>query len=169
VAQAPPVLPNVHPLVQHRALMVSYTMTDLREEINHRRGGEDSRTAIECHCKRRRDIEDRNLEKDFNLHAPVRRGLVAHAPLPPNSPGVWGGCMALVPHLHMVVWPHKFQPHILEKYNRMINPAEFLQIYSTSILAAGGNGAIMANYFPVALTGIARSWLMNLPEGTLDS
>jgi hypothetical protein len=27
----------------------------------------------------------------------------------------------------------------------------------------------MANYFPVALTGMARSWLMNLPEGTLDS
>jgi hypothetical protein len=27
----------------------------------------------------------------------------------------------------------------------------------------------MADYFPVALTGMARSWLMNLPEGTLDS
>jgi hypothetical protein len=27
----------------------------------------------------------------------------------------------------------------------------------------------MANYFPVALTRMARSWLMNLPEGTLDS
>jgi hypothetical protein len=27
----------------------------------------------------------------------------------------------------------------------------------------------MANYFPVDLTGMARSWLMNLPEGTLHS
>jgi hypothetical protein len=27
----------------------------------------------------------------------------------------------------------------------------------------------MANYFPVALTGTARSWLMDLPEGTLHS
>jgi hypothetical protein len=27
----------------------------------------------------------------------------------------------------------------------------------------------MVNYFPVALTGMARSWLMNLPEGTLGS
>jgi hypothetical protein len=51
----------------------------------------------------------------------------------------------------------------------MVNPAKFLQIYSTSILAAGGNEAIMINYFPVALMGTARSWLMNLPEGTLDS
>jgi hypothetical protein len=69
----------------------------------------------------------------------------------------------------MVVWPHKFQPHLPEKYDGMINPTEFLQIYSTSILTAGENEAIMVNYFPVALTGIAWSWLMNLPEGTLDS
>jgi hypothetical protein len=27
----------------------------------------------------------------------------------------------------------------------------------------------MANYFPVALTGMMRSWLMNLPDGTLTS
>jgi hypothetical protein len=51
----------------------------------------------------------------------------------------------------------------------MVNPAKFMQIYSTSILAAGGNKAIMANYFPVALTGTTQSWLMNFPEGILDS
>jgi hypothetical protein len=27
----------------------------------------------------------------------------------------------------------------------------------------------MANYFPVVLTGTARPWLMNLPEGNLTS
>jgi hypothetical protein len=27
----------------------------------------------------------------------------------------------------------------------------------------------MANYFPVALISMARSWLMNLPEGSLTS
>jgi hypothetical protein len=77
--------------------------------------------------------------------------------------------MALAPHLRMVVWPPKFQPYLPKKYDGTVNPAEFLQIYSTSILAAGGNEAIMANYFPVALMGTARSWLMNLPEGTLHS
>jgi hypothetical protein len=77
--------------------------------------------------------------------------------------------MALAPHLRMVVWPHKFRPHLPEKCDGMVNPTEFLQNYSTSILAAGRNEAIMANYFPVALTGKAQSWLMNLPEGTLDS
>jgi hypothetical protein len=33
-----------------------------------------------------------------------------------------GGCMALAPHLGMVVWPCKFLP----KYDGTVNPAEFL-------------------------------------------
>jgi hypothetical protein len=48
-----------------------------------------------------------------------------------------------------------------------VNPDEFLHIYSTLILVVGGNNAIMAKYFPVALTGMVWSWLMNLPEGSL--
>jgi hypothetical protein len=47
--------------------MASYTTTDLREEINRRRGRKDSRTTIQRHRERRRDIEDRHLEKDFNI------------------------------------------------------------------------------------------------------
>jgi hypothetical protein len=56
-----------------------------------------------------------------------------------------------------------------KKYDGSVYPTEFLQIYSPSILTAGGNEAIMANYFPVALTGMTRSWLMNLPEWSLTS
>jgi hypothetical protein len=59
--------------------------------------------------------------------------------------------MALAPHLHMVVWLRKFQPHLAEKCDGSVNPAEFLQTYSSSILTARGNEAVMANYFPVAL------------------
>jgi hypothetical protein len=62
-----------------------------------------------------------------------------------------------------------FQPHLPEKYDGSVNTIEFLQIYSTSILAIGGNEAVMVNYFSVALTGTAWSWLMNLPEGSLIS
>jgi hypothetical protein len=65
--------------------------------------------------------------------------------------------MARASHLHMVVLPCKFRPHPLEKYDRSVNHAEFLQIYSTLILAAGGNEVVMANYFSMALTGMARS------------
>jgi hypothetical protein len=103
MVQAPSVLPNAGLPAQHRAPMASYTTTDLTEEINRRHGGEDSHTAIEHNCERRQDIKGCNLEKYFNMHAPVRGGLVAHGPLSPNSPGVSGGCMALAPHLRMVV------------------------------------------------------------------
>jgi hypothetical protein len=77
--------------------------------------------------------------------------------------------MALALHLCMVVWPCMFQPHLLEKYDGSVNPAKFRYIYSTSILTVGGNEVIIANYFPVALTDTAWSWLMNLPEGSLTS
>jgi hypothetical protein len=53
VAQAPPVLPNARPPVQHHAPIASYMMTDLREEINRYHGGENSYTAIERHRERR--------------------------------------------------------------------------------------------------------------------
>jgi hypothetical protein len=108
VVHAPPVLPNACPSAQHRAPMVSYMTTYLREEINHHRGGKDSLTAIERHHKRQRNIEDRDLEKDFDSHAPLRGGPVAHVPHPPNSLRILGGWMTLAPHLRMMVWPHKF-------------------------------------------------------------
>jgi hypothetical protein len=79
------------------------------------------------------------------------------------------GCIALAPHLWMVVWLRKFRPHMLEKYDGTVNPAEFLQIYSTSILTVGGDKAVMTNYFPVALNWTTRSWLMNLLECSLTS
>jgi hypothetical protein len=56
-----------------------------------------------------------------------------------------------------------------EKYDGSVNPTEFLQMYSTSILDAERDEAIVAKYFLVALTGTARLWLMNLPEGSLTT
>jgi hypothetical protein len=35
------------------------------------------------------------------------------------------------------------------------------------IEATGGDDRVKANYLPMALTGMARSWLINLPEGTI--
>jgi hypothetical protein len=63
--------------------------------------------------------------------------------------------VALAPHLRMVVWLCKFWPHLPEKYDRIVNPTELLQIYSTSILTAGGDKVVMANYFPMALMRMA--------------
>jgi hypothetical protein len=48
--------------------------------------------------------------------------------------------MTLAPHLRMVVWPRKFQPHLSEKYNGIVNPAKFLQIYLADKCARAAEG-----------------------------
>jgi hypothetical protein len=111
------------------------------------RSGEDDRTTIERWCERRRNLED-----DYNTTNASPTGHATHSPCPQENRG---GCVVLVPHIQMVVWPPKFWPHLPKKYDETINPVEFLQIYTTSILTAGGNEAIMANYFPVALIDTA--------------
>jgi hypothetical protein len=79
------------------------------------------------------------------------------------------GCAALADHLRVVSWPSKFWPHLPEKYDGTTNPSEFLQVYVTAITAAGGNTAVMATYFHVAVSGPARTWLMNLTLGSVYS
>jgi hypothetical protein len=69
----------------------------------------------------------------------------------------------------VATWPPKFWPHLPEKYDSTSNPSEFLQVYVTAITAAGGNTAVMASYFHVALTRPARTWLMNLTPGSIYS
>jgi hypothetical protein len=79
------------------------------------------------------------------------------------------GCVALADHLRVATWPPKFRPHLPEKYDGTSNSSEFLQVYVTAITAASGNTAVMASYFHVALTGPARTWLMNLTPGSVYS
>jgi hypothetical protein len=84
-------------------------------------------------------------------------------------PLVGVGYAALADHLCVASWPPKFRPHLLKKYDRTSNPSEFLQVYVTAITTAGGNTAVMATYFHVALSGPARTWLMNLAQGSICS
>jgi hypothetical protein len=78
-------------------------------------------------------------------------------------------CAALADHLRAASWPSKFWPHLPEKYDGRSNSSEFLQVYVTAIIAAGGNTAVMASYFHVALPGPVRTWLMNLTLGSIYS
>nr|AAC01574.1 hypothetical protein [Zea mays] len=139
---------------------------DLWVELNHRRAGEDARVSLERACERRQNIEGRNLDQDF-------AEVVPQAPMGTRSqagvPLAGVGCAALVDHLRAASWPSKFRPHLPEKYDGTSNPSEFLQVYVTAITAAGGNTAMMATYFHVALSGPARTWLMNLSPGSIYS
>jgi hypothetical protein len=135
---------------------------DLRVELNRRRTREDARVSLERARERRQNIEGRNLDRDFAAEAPQTPvGAQSQTGVP--LAGV--GCAALADHLRTASWPPKFQPHLQEKYDGTTNPSEFLQVYVTAITAAGGNTAVMATYFHVALSGPARTWLMNLAQG----
>ena len=79
------------------------------------------------------------------------------------------GCHAIAPELHPVAWPDKFKPDLPPRYDGTPDPAEFLQLYSPSIRAAGRYDKVMACWFPMALKGGALSWLLNLPEGSITS
>jgi hypothetical protein len=139
---------------------------DLRAELNRRRAGEDTCISLERARERRQNIEGRNLDQDFVAVAP-------QAPMGTRSqvgvPLAGVGCAALADHLRAASWPPKFRPHPPEKYDGTSNPSEFLQVYVTAITAAGGNTAVMATYFHVALSGPARTWLMNLAPGSIYS
>jgi hypothetical protein len=139
---------------------------DLRAELNRRRAGEDARISLERAREPRQNIEGRNLDQDFAAVAPQSpMGTRYQAGV--SLAGV--GCAALADHLRAASWPPKFQPHLPEKYDETSNPSEFLQVYVTAITAAGGNTVVMATYFQVALSGPARTWLMNLAPGSIYS
>jgi hypothetical protein len=90
IENAPPVGPDARQTGRHRVPMASYATADLRAEINRHRGGEDGRVTIERQRERRRDIEARNLEKDFDSHAPSHKSPYSREAHPPSSPGVTG-------------------------------------------------------------------------------
>jgi hypothetical protein len=137
---------------------------DLRAELNRRRTGEDARISLERARERRQNIEGRNLDQDFaatTLQTPMVTRSQTGVPLADV------GCAALADHLHAASWPPKFRPHLPKKYDGTSNPSEFLQVYVTAITTAGGNTAVMATYFHVALSGPAWTWLMNLAPGSI--
>jgi hypothetical protein len=139
---------------------------DLRPKLNRRHAGEDAHVSLERERERQQNVEGRNLDLDFSAVAPqTPTGARIQAGVPLANVG----CSTLADHLRATTWPSKFRPHLLEKYDGTSNPSEFLQVYVTAITAAGGNTVVMATYFHVALSGPARTWLMNLTPGSIYS
>jgi hypothetical protein len=71
--------------------------------------------------------------------------------------------------LRQVWWPDKFKTGNIDRYDDYSNPEEFIQVYQTVIKAAGGDDRVRANFLPTSLTSAARSWLINLLEGSITS
>jgi hypothetical protein len=63
----------------------------------------------------------------------------------------------------------KFKPELPPRYDGVLDPTEFLQLYVLSIEATGRDDKVMANWLPMALKDGARSWLLNRPEESVSS
>jgi hypothetical protein len=67
-----------------------------------------------------------------------------------------------------VDWPPRFRP-APGRFNGSSDPVEFLQQYAIAIRVAGGDGRVMAHWFPVATKEEPRWWLLELPLGSILS
>jgi hypothetical protein len=79
------------------------------------------------------------------------------------------GFHALAGPLREVRWSAKFKADHIDRYDGSSNPEEFIQVYQTVIEAVGGDDRVKTNFLPTALSGAARSWLINLPERSIHS
>jgi hypothetical protein len=71
--------------------------------------------------------------------------------------------------LREVRWPAKFKAGHIDQYDSSSNPEEFIQVYQTVIEAAGGDDWVKVNFLHTTLSRAARSWLINLPKGSIHS
>jgi hypothetical protein len=96
---------------------------------------------------------------------------IRHGP-PPTSPGGGhnaGGVKAFSHDLKRVRWPLNFKPSGIEMYDGSTNPAEWLEMYQITIEAVGGDSYSMENYLQVNLSSSSRTWLLELPVGSVHS
>jgi hypothetical protein len=146
--------------------MPGVSLERARERRQNFKGHDGARISLERARECRQNIKGCNLDQDFAAVAP-QTPVGARSQVGVPLAGV--GCAALTDHLRAASWPPKLRPHLPEKYDGTSNPSEFLQVYVTAITAAGGNTAVMVTYFHVALSGPARTWLMNLALGSVYS
>jgi hypothetical protein len=81
----------------------------------------------------------------------------------------FGGFEALFASLRHVDWPWHFRPDTPACFNGLSDPVEFLWQYIVAIRAAGGDGHVMANWFPIAIKDEPRRWILGLPLGSVSS
>jgi hypothetical protein len=81
----------------------------------------------------------------------------------------FGGFAALAGPLRRAAWPPRFKPDISARYDGTSDPVGFLQRYAADVRATGGDGRVMANWFPMATKGEPRRWLCGLPPRSILS
>jgi hypothetical protein len=71
--------------------------------------------------------------------------------------------------LQATPWPHSYKPPQLPMYDGHSDPKQFLMSYEATISSYGGNTAVMAKSFVMAVKSVAQTWYSSLRPGTITS
>jgi hypothetical protein len=75
----------------------------------------------------------------------------------------------LAAELQAIPWPQSYKPPQLPMYDGHSDPKQFLISYEATISSYGGNAAVMAKSFVMAVQNIAQTWYSSLRPGTITS
>jgi hypothetical protein len=71
--------------------------------------------------------------------------------------------------LQATLWPPSYKPPQLPMYDGHSDPKQFLMSYEATISSYGGNTAVMAKTFVMAVKNVAQTWYSSLRPGTIIS
>jgi hypothetical protein len=71
--------------------------------------------------------------------------------------------------LQATPWPPSYKPPQLPMYDGHSDPKQFLMSYEATISSYGGNTAVMAKSFVMAVKNVAQTWYSSLRPGTITS
>jgi hypothetical protein len=71
--------------------------------------------------------------------------------------------------LQATPWPPSYKPPQLPMYDEHSDPKQFQMSYEATISSYGGNTAVMAKSFVIAVKSVAQTWYSSLRLGTITS
>jgi hypothetical protein len=71
--------------------------------------------------------------------------------------------------LQAIPWPQSYKPPQLPMYDGHSDPKQFLMSYEATLSSYGGNAAVMAKSFVMAVRNMAKIWYSPLRPGTITS
>jgi hypothetical protein len=75
----------------------------------------------------------------------------------------------LAVELQVTLWPQSYKPPQLPMYDGHLDPKQFLMSYEERISSYGGNAAVMAKSFVMAVRSVTQTWYSSLRPGTITS
>jgi hypothetical protein len=75
----------------------------------------------------------------------------------------------LAAELQAILWLPSYKPPQLPMYDGHSDPKQFLMSYEATISSYGGNAAVMAKSFVMAVKNVAQMWYSSLRPGTITS